>query len=75
MTIFNYVAASAVLALSMACGPGQESKTVTNSDTTTTNGAGTTQTKTTDTQVRATDGSKDTTHTEEVKQQTPPPSK
>jgi hypothetical protein len=59
-----------VITLSLACGgAAEESRTVTNTDTTTTGRAGTTQTTTQDTQVVSTDGSKDTTHVEEVKQQ------
>jgi hypothetical protein len=56
-------------AVSLGCGPGEQARTVTNSDSTTTNASGTTQTTTQDTQVLSKDGSKDTTHQEETKQQ------
>ena len=58
----------------IACGPGVEAKTVTNSDTTQTGPDGQTkQVTTSDTQVVQTDGVKKGTHTEEVKTTTTPP--
>jgi hypothetical protein len=72
-TRFNFAASCFALTVMVACGPGQESKTVTNSDSTTTHrNGGTTETTTQDTQVVSTDGSKDSTHVEEVKQQPAP---
>jgi hypothetical protein len=62
--------AFSVLALSLAaCGPSEQARTVTNTDTTTTGKDGNTQKKTSDTQITSSDGSKETTHTENIKQQ------
>lgn len=67
--ILGGVAVSAVLALSLACGPSEQARTVTNSDTTKTGPDGNSQTRTSDTQITSSDGSKESTHTEDVKQQ------
>ena len=66
--LVGQIASFALLSVT-ACGSGEQAKTVTNSDTTTTDSTGRTQKTTTDTQVLSKDGTKDTTHTEEVKQQ------
>ncbi|CAN5323609.1 hypothetical protein BH09MYX1_BH09MYX1_23680 [soil metagenome] len=60
------------LASMVACGPKEEAKTVTNSDTTTSNASGaSTHTTTNDSQTKSSDGSTDTTHNVQT-QQTPP---
>lgn len=64
------IASLAILSgLAFACGPSEQAKTVTNSDTTTTSATGTTETKTQDTKVLSSDGSKQSTHNEQVNEQ------
>lgn len=65
----NKILGGVFLSLSFACGPSEQAKTVTHTDTTTTGTAGNTETKTSDTQVTSSDGSKETTRTEDTKQQ------
>ena len=63
---------SLAFGLLLACGPSEEARTVTNTDTTKTGTAGNTHTTTSDTQVTSSDGSKESTHTEQTKTAAPP---
>lgn len=55
----------------VACGPKEESKTVTHSDSTTTDGNGRVDTKSSTSDVHNSDGSNQTTKTQEVNAQPP----
>lgn len=63
---------SFALAAVVACGPHEQAKTVTNSDTTTSNASGaSTHTTTNDSQTNMSDGSKDTTHSVQTQEKPP----
>ena len=69
--ILGCVAITSSLALSLACSPPEQAKTVTNTDSTTNANGSTSESKSTDSQSTSADGTKNVNHTEETKS-TPP---
>ncbi len=68
--VLGTLVVSAVLAFGAACGPSEQARTVTSTDTSTSNANGSkVQTHSTETDVSGSDGSKSTTKTEQVNQQ------